>query len=65
MSSPTKRRASSTNSGRARNDESNRPGKMSDSERGMQAAGDKAAGEGKTKQGRKSPSPVAGKRSAG
>ena len=65
MSSPTKRRASSTNSGRARNDEADRPGKMSDSERGMQAAGGKAAGEGKAKQGKKSPSAVAGNRSSG
>jgi hypothetical protein len=55
MSSPTKRRASSTNSGRARNDESTRGRKLTDSERGMGAEGRK------TGQGKKAPAATAAK----
>ncbi|AKJ31736.1 hypothetical protein AAW51_5045 [Caldimonas brevitalea] len=57
MSSPTKHRASNTNSGHTRNDESSHARKLSDTEHGMAATGRKSGGEGK-----KAPAPVAAKR---
>lgn len=56
MSSPTKHRAASTNSGRTRNDESSHARKLSDSQHGM------GAGAGKPEGGKKARSPLADKK---
>lgn len=57
MSSPSKHRASTTNSGRSRNEESTRLKGKSDSEHGMEAMSGKGGG------GHRPPTPAAGKRS--
>ena len=55
MSSPSKHRASTTHSGRSRNDEDTRRKGTSDSERGMGAMSEQGGG------GRRPPTPVADK----